>query len=289
MDKLVIILVIISALIHSIWNLFAKKSRNKLVFNWYILLLGPILCFPILLYFVFTEQIPAIAWLFITLSGFFIMFYFYFLGKSYYDGNLSLAYPIARSSTLFVPFLAVIIIKEKIALTGIFGIILILIGIYLLHLRSFKLSSFLRPLKYVKEKTTIFAILTALFSAFYQVNDKMGVEFVSPFLYIGLAWLIASILYTPFILTKKNRKDIKIEWATNKKSILISAFFNIFSYALILFTFTIGKVSYIVALRQISIVFGVILGVTILKERYGRIRLIASIVIFAGLFLVAIA
>lgn len=289
MNPFVIILVIISALIHSIWNLFAKKSRNKLVFNWYILSLGPILCFPILIYFIYTTQIPTIAWLFITLSGFFIMLYFYFLGKSYHAGNLSLSYPIARSSTLFVPFLAVMVIKEKISLTGILGIIIILIGIYILHLRSFKLKSFLKPLKYIKEKATIFALLTALFSAFYQVNDKIGVQFVHPLLYICLAWIIASILYVPIILAKKNRKYIGIEWKFNKKSILISAFFNILSYVMILFAFTLGKVSYIVALRQISIIFGVVLGIVILKESYGKIRLIASIIILSGLLLVSIA
>jgi len=289
MNPIAIILIIVSALLHAIWNLLAKKSRNKIVYNWYIILFGPIIFFPVFLYFLFTKQIPAIGWLFITLSGFFIMAYFYFLGKSYQHGHLSLTYPIARSATIFVPFLAAIIIKEKISSTGIFGIIIILIGIYILHLRSFKLKSFLKPLKYIREKATIFALLTALFSSFYQVNDKIAVGFVYPFLYICLVWVVSSIFYLPIIFNKKNHKDIKIEWKINKKSILISAFLNILSYVMILFALTIDKVSYIVALRQISIIFGVMLGSILLKEAYGKIRLIASTIMFIGFFLVAIA
>jgi uncharacterized membrane protein len=217
------------------------------------------------------------------------MVYFYFLGKSYHHGHLSLTYPIVRTSTIFVILWALIILKEKISLTGILGIIVTLIGIYLLHLRAFTLKSFKEPFKYILEKATIFAFLTALFSSFYQVNDKIGVQFISPILYICLVWVMASIFYLPIVMNKRNRKDIKTEWNINRKSILLSAFLNIVSYLMILFALTMGKVSYIVALRQIGVIYGVILGMIILKERFGRIRLIASIVIVIGLFLVSIA
>lgn len=289
MEYIAIILLIISALAHSFWNLLAKKSRNKIVFNWYILFFGATFYLPFFLYFVYTKTIPKIGWLFIVLSAIFHVFYFYFLGKSYQHGHLSLTYPITRASTIFVPFLAFILIKERLSLIGILGIIVILIGIYTLHLRSFSLKSFLGPLKYIKEKATLFALATALFSAFYSINDKVGVGFVFPFLYIYLTWLIASIFYLPITLNKQNYSDIKNEWKDNRNSILLSSFLGLLSYVLTLFAFRIDKVSYVVSLRQLSVVFGVILGVFILKEKYGKIRLIASIIMFVGFVLVGIA
>ena len=39
-------------------------------------------------------------------------------------------------------------------------------------------------MKYIKEKATIFALMTALVAAFFSVNDKVGVGIVSPFLFI---------------------------------------------------------------------------------------------------------
>jgi len=43
--------------------------------------------------------------------------------------------------------------------------------------------------------------------------------------------------------------------------VIISALISLFSYLVVLVAFTIDKVSYIVSLRQLSVVFGVILGI----------------------------
>ncbi len=289
MNFVAILLVLASAFLHAFWNLLSKKSKNKLVFNWFIVLLAPVIYFPVFLYLIFKNPIPAIGFLFIILSGIFITFYFYFLGKSYQHGHLSLAYPISRSSTIFVPFLAAVIIKEQLSLKGILGIIIIVAGVYMLHLRSFNLKSFLEPLRYVREKATLFALLTALFSAFYSVNDSIGVNYVFPFLFIYLAYFVSSITYLPIVFSKDNHKDIKNEWLLNKNSILISAFIAFLSYMLVLFAFRIDNVSYVVALRQLSIVFGVILGSFVLKEKYGKVRFVVTMLMLVGFFLVATA
>jgi len=108
MEPKAVLLVIISAFIHSLWNLMSKKSRNKIVFNWLMISAGTILYLPAFSYYIFTNkiQIQSAGWGLIILSAVFHVFYFYFLGKSYNYGDLSITYPIARSSPLFVPFLA---------------------------------------------------------------------------------------------------------------------------------------------------------------------------------------
>ena len=139
----------------------------------------------------------------------------------------------------------------------------------------------------MKEKVTIYAFSTALFSAFYSVNDKVGVRYVSPFIYIYLTSILISFFYLPILFYRNNYKNIFLDWRENKKPILISAFISLFSYLLILIAFTIDKVSYVVSLRQLSVIFGVILGASILQEKYVKIRLTASVVMFIGFFLVA--
>ena len=79
------------------------------------------------------------------------------------------------------------------------------------------------------------------------------------------------------------------EWISNKKDIIISGIFGISGYVLVLVAFTIDKVSYIVGLRQLSIVFAVLLGGHVLKEKHKRIRLAAACLIFIGAFLIIIA
>jgi len=58
---------------------------------------------------------------------------------------------------------------------------------------------------------------------------------------------------------------------------------------LILISFTIERVSYIVGLRQTSIVFAVIVGSHFLKEKHQGIRLTCSLIIFTGGFLISLA
>jgi uncharacterized membrane protein len=60
-------------------------------------------------------------------------------------------------------------------------------------------------------------------------------------------------------------------------------------YAFILVAFTIERVSYIVGLRQTSIVFAVLMGSHFLKEKHPRIRLTGAMIILAGGFLISVA
>jgi uncharacterized membrane protein len=48
---------------------------------------------------------------------------------------------------------------------------------------------------------------------------------------------------------------------------------------------TLAPVSYILALRQVSVVLGALLGVALLRESYGRERLLGSAIIFAGVYI----
>ena len=123
----------------------------------------------------------------------------------------------------------------------------------------------------------------------YSIVDKISVRYIHPVLFTFFHLLFGMIYYTMYIAYTKNRDLIKIEWTSNKKGILASGFLNVFGYSLILIAFTIERVSYIVGLRQISIVFVVLMGSYILKEKYQMIRLIGSMIIFIGVFLISFA
>ena len=95
------------------------------------------------------------------------------------------------------------------------------------------------------------------------------------------------LLFSGYISKRKTRGQIKSEWQTNRTPILVCGFLSIFGYFLILVAFTLDRVSYIVGLRQLSIVFAVLLGGYALKEKHQRIRFISASIIFVGTFLIA--
>ena len=61
------------------------------------------------------------------------------------------------------------------------------------------------------------------------------------------------------------------------------------SYSLIISAMRMTQVSYIVSIRQVSVVFGVILGGVFLGEKQIKTRLFSSTLIFTGLVLVSMA
>jgi drug/metabolite transporter (DMT)-like permease len=61
-----------------------------------------------------------------------------------------------------------------------------------------------------------------------------------------------------------------------------------FGYVLVLVAMSLVQVSYILALRQLSVILGVAAGVLLLRERYGRMRLLSSAIMFVGVYILAV-
>src|ERR1700724_1456794 len=101
----VILLLVLSALVHSAWNLLAKRSLDKQVFLW-LGLVGSIAIFFLPFVYLY-RPFGWVGWVFILFSGLLEALYFLFLGSAYQQGDLSLVYPLARGSApLFVALFA---------------------------------------------------------------------------------------------------------------------------------------------------------------------------------------
>jgi drug/metabolite transporter (DMT)-like permease len=57
---------------------------------------------------------------------------------------------------------------------------------------------------------------------------------------------------------------------------------------LALFAYTIAPLSYSGAIREVSAVIGAFLGWRFLKEEMGGIRLVGSVIVFAGVMVIAV-
>ena len=57
---------------------------------------------------------------------------------------------------------------------------------------------------------------------------------------------------------------------------------------MVLYAMSLAQVSYILALRQISVVLGALMGVIFLGEKYGRVRIIGSVIIFLGVYILGV-
>ncbi|NMX21236.1 hypothetical protein C5S30_02120 [ANME-1 cluster archaeon GoMg4] len=288
MNIIAFTLVVLSAGIHAYWNFLLKKSKDTRVFIWLFLGISTLMFFPFFAYRITQTDIPEIGWCFILITGLVHALYLVSLSSAYEKGDLSLVYPLARSAPIvFVLIGAMLFLGEIPSKIGMVGIALLIFGGYTLQLNS--LQGIVQPLQALNSKPSQLALLTALFIAFYSIIDKVGLSYVQTFTYIYLMFAFMLIFLTPFTLLTRSKNAIKAEWNSNKKNILIVGFLCFFTFFLILIAMTLAKLSYIVALRQLSIIFSVDLGAWVLREEHVDIRLTASFLIFVGSFLIAIA
>lgn len=289
MSDIALIIVIVAAFLHSGWNYFLKKSLDKLTYIWSFLLVSLVFYSPMFCYYWVRSDISMEGWLCIAATGVLHFLYFAFMGSAYERGDLSLVYPISRGSgPLLVPLMAVLILHEQIYPLGALGIAMIVFGIYVIHLKSFAPDSFLEPFRAVKHGASFLSILTGLMIAAYSLVDKVGVGFVEPPLYIYFMLLIVVALLSPFVLTKK-REELKTEWNCNRNNILALGVVVLLTYMMVLFAFRMSKVSYVVAVRELSIVLSALYGLVWLKEQYVTQKLTGSFIIALGVILIGVS
>jgi len=289
MSGLALGIVLVAALFHASWNYLAKKSRKKMAFIWWFLLIASVGYLPMFLYFWPQLTVTPAGWACIAATGVLHALYFWFMGGAYERGDLSLVYPLSRGSgPLFVPILAIIFLQEQLSLPGVLGIVLVVVGIYFIHLNSFSVDSMLEPLRAMRGSASLWALCTGGTIAGYSLIDKVGVSLVYPPVYIYLMFVISLLLLSPYVLVKE-REALKTEWQVNRGPILINAFLVLFTYMMILFAFRISKVSYVVAAREVSIVFSALFGIFWLKEEHARQKLAGAVLIALGVVFIGLS
>jgi len=282
-------IVLASAFLHAGWNYLLKKSDRKIVFIWWFLLVCGIVYLPAFLYYLPTAAIPLQGWYCIVATGLIHGIYFWCMGGAYQRGDLSLVYPLARGSgPLFIPIFAMILLGEEISPLGMAGIVLIVVGIYCAHLCSFSRSAFLDPFRALKGGASLWALFTGLAIASYSLVDKVGVGLVAPPVYIYLMFLISFLTITPPVLSRE-RRWLMPEWRTRKGSIAVVGVLSGFTYLMVLFALTMSKVSYVAAVREVSIVLSAFFGVVCLGEKNGRQKLIGAVFITLGVIAIGLS
>ena len=290
MTALSLALILLSALCHSTWNLLLKRSGNQEVFAWAFLVGGSGMLAPLGGILFWFNPIAAPGYWLVLVSTAMHIFYFIMLGRAYAQGDLSLVYPIARGiGPLLVPVLAVFMLGERVALPAVIGIALIIAGVFIVSWWGRFREILAQPSVLLRDVGVRYAVFTGVTITSYSLVDKLGVEHTQPFLYMYLLTIGSAIGLAPYILFKYGLAPIRREWQLNARSILAAGLLVFLAYGLALTAFSLSQVSYIAPAREIGIVIGVLMGVFIIKESFGRGRILGSAFIILGLTSIALS
>lgn len=290
MTALALGLVLTAGVLHASWNLLVKQGTNQEIFVWLSQVALSTILIPVAVVLMWNYPIEPLGWWFLLATSALHVLYFLFLGKAYSSGDLSVVYPIARGmGPALVPIIAVLVLDENVSSMAVAGIIAVVAGIYTVYWWG-RFGQILKdPLGLLRQPGTRYAVLTGLVIASYTVLDKVGIQYVTPFLYMYLMSVGIVVGLAPYILRAHSAEAIRAEWRINGLRIVAVGILVFLTYGMVLTALQFSRVSYIAPAREVGIVVGVLLGIVVLKEPFGRGRLIGSSLIVAGLALITLA
>jgi drug/metabolite transporter (DMT)-like permease len=285
------LLVVLSAATHAYWNFLLKRSGGTQLFVG-LSKVGEVAMFaPVFLVFVlprFTELHGLVP--LAVVGAAFVLVNYVCLAWAYSHGDLSFVYPLARGSILlFLPFLAFATVGERVSVFGAVALAVIVCGIVALQLPALEWRALASLGSRLRSPATTFALLAAFAAACYTLWDKRAVQRVPAFAYMYLYTVITAAAYATFIWRKYPRDAIAAQWRAHRGAILQVGFFNITSYLLVLLALRTGTSSYVIALRQLSIAVGVLLGWWLLREQVSAPKRVGVALIVMGCLAIGIA
>lgn len=303
-------LVLAAGLLHASWNLILKRSSERVLVAAWAMLLGAVVFIPTL---VPAWPPPAGVWPFVGASAVVYVAYYGCLARAYGDGDFSLVYPVARGTApAMLALWAVLFLGERPSPGGVVGIATILCGLVVLggaplwsrvvgargedgnDVRPDTDSSIRTPAGHrwrqlrAHTRGSGSAFLVAFFISVYSTLDGAAVRQWEPMPYLVLVFGLSGLAFVGMLATRGGKRAFRV-LRTHFRPIAMIAVMTLVAYALVLRAFQIAPISYAGAAREVGIVFGALAGWLLLGERFGRIRTVGAVLVFAGIGMLALA
>ena len=277
-----LILLFLSASMHALWNFLLKSSEEKYIaMGWQVILSG---AFSLVFIF-FSGLPPKEMWLFAVISMILEAIYFILLCIAYTDHDFSLEYPIARGAAPALLVLwSAIFLREQLTVGGYIGLGMITGGIVLIGATTLLQNKGQKP----HLRGILTALSVALVISIYTFIDGTAVK-NGPALPYGLSmFVMVPFVTTPYLVNRYGIESFKRVWKNYRGYLLMGGVLGLVAYMLALFAYTIAPLSYSGAIREVSAVIGAFLGWRFLKEEMGGVRVVGSLIVFAGVMVIAV-
>jgi uncharacterized membrane protein len=277
-------LVIASTVTHAWWNFLLKRAGGNQVFVGLSKASEVVLLAPVFVWMARTQPVHVgTTWHLVAVGAALVLLNYAALAKAYSSGHLSFVYPVSRGAVLlFLPPLGFLAFHERVSVLGGFGMTVIVCGIVLLSLPAFHWNAVRDSWKGLSTPATGFALAAAGFGAFYTIWDKGAINAMPVFHYFYLYTLLVATVYMALIRLRWNPQQIGNVWRAHRMSIVAVGALNAITYLMVLAALRDAPSSYVVAIRQLSIAWSVVLGVVVLREPRRVPSLVGALLILAG-------
>jgi drug/metabolite transporter (DMT)-like permease len=264
-------MVLFAASLHASWNAIVKGAGDKLLTTVLVTTSATLLAaisLPVL------RQPNAGSWPFILASSLFQVAYFVLLARTYHLADMSQTYPLMRGTApLLVAGVSVLALGAHLTVTMWIGVGVICLGILGMAAGDRRRN----------RKGVALALLNAVVIAGYTVIDGLGVRHSgAPAAYTLWIFLVTGVPLAAWAVRMRGRAALSEYARRNWHFGLIGGVGTVASYGLALWAMTLAPIAVVAALRETSILFGVVISGLLLKEHVGLVRFAAACTIALG-------
>ena len=290
-------LIVISALLHSSWNLVAKKNHMSIAFYTLICTTCTLIWSHVLFWTpVPIRVLPAQFWILLALSILSDLVYCTGLSLTYRYMEMSTAYPVMRALPILLTLMVTALLGwgEPLSPIAICGCVVLFVGCLLMPLKKF--SDF--KLKNYMTLTMFCVFLAACGTTGYTVFDKQAQAVMSEVVgdyakplrsltfYIVRSCSLTSSLWLLVLLVSPLRRDMFQLIRSRNWQPCICGLCASGTYVLVLIAMNyVTNATYVQCFRQLGLPFGLVAGIVFLKESCTLTKIIGVALILAGLTL----
>ena len=284
MTGIAVALVLAAAVAHAGWNTLAKQASGGAVFVWLFTAVSACVYLPFAVAVLILQDFHfgSAELLVCLVSAGFHLAYYLLLQKGYAVGDLSVVYPTARAAgpTLSV-LAAMLIFGERPGQWVLLGGVLIVAGVVALVWEPGG------PSRDRARASVAFGLLVGGIIGCYTLWDAYAVSalLIPPLLLDYVAALGRLAMLSPYVL--RRRASISSIWREHRVAVLGVAILSPLSYILVLTALVFTPVSYVAPAREVSVLFAVLIGGQLLGEGRTGCRLLAALVMLAGIVALA--
>jgi uncharacterized membrane protein len=255
--------------------------------------LRSVIALPFLLMTLFFVEIPEIGpdfWWVIAVSLPFEVAATLLYVRAIHVSPLSLTLPFLAFTPIYLLFTSYVTLGEVPSRAGVAGVLLIAAGAYTLNLGSIRRGGILAPFRAIlRERGSMMMMGVAVIYAVTSDLGKMAINNSSATFFGPVYWAAFCVVLTPVAYFMK-RKEFRAGVATRNAAAFIPAgFAHAVMVALHMVAISLTQVSYMIAVKRTSLLFGAVFGYFMFAEKNIGERAFGAALMFAGLVVMVMA
>jgi len=266
-------LALAAAVLHAFWNVLLARARDTESATAIALLAAVIVFAPLT---ALRFQAEWAVWPFIVLTSLLQLLYFALLATAYRKAELSFVYPVARGvAPTLVLAASVLALGHRTSAAQATGVLLVGAGVLLVRGTT----------KPPDPHALWFALGIAGVIASYTLLDKRGITHAGPITYLELSMIPAALGYAGATVAVRGRSQVRAELGV---AAVLAGCASFAAYALVLAALQRASAASVAAVRETSVVIATVLAAVALREAVSRWRVAGSVLVVAGIALIAL-